>query len=112
VTDAGPKKNRSESRQRTLKVEVRFSPDEHAHLLDQARCTNKSPAKFIRALAAGARLKPVAKYPDDVYRAIIGISRNFNQFVRKLHSTSQLDVPEARELAARLERLLECLYSS
>ncbi len=105
------RKPHSESRRRTSKVEVRFSPDEYRHLLDQAHIANKSPTMFIRAAVAGVRLKPVTRYPDDVFRAIIGLSPNFNKLVKKLHATSQLDLPEARELTTRLEALLQCLYS-
>ena len=111
MAETEPRKPRSENRRRTLKVEVRFSPDEHAHLLDQARIANKSPTTFMRSAVAGIRLKAVMRYPDDVFRAIIGLSRNFNQLVKKLHATSQLDLPEARELTAKLEALLQCLYS-
>ena len=74
------RKPRSGSRRRISKVEVRFSPDEYQHLLNQAQITNKSPTMFIRAAAAGVRLKPVTKYPDDVFRAIIGLSRNSKSF--------------------------------
>lgn len=111
MAEIEPRKPHSESRRRTSKVEVRFSPDEYAHLLNQAQITNKSPTMLIRAAVAGARLKPVTRYPDDVFRAIVGLSRNFNQLVKKLHATSQLDLPEARELTSRLEALLQCLYS-
>ena len=111
MAETESRKLRSESRRRTSKVEVRFSPEEYTHLLNQAQIVNKSPTMFIRAAVAGVRLKAVTKYPDDVFRAIIGTSRNFNQLVKKLHATSQLDLPEARELTARLEALLQCLYS-
>lgn len=111
MAETEPRKPHSESRRRTFQVKVRFTPEEHAHLLSQAQIANKSPTMFIRAAVAGVRLKAVTKYPDDVFRAIIGLSRNFNQLVKKLHATSQLDLPETRELTARLEVLLQCLYS-
>ena len=89
----GTRKTHSEKRRRTFQVKVRFTPDEHAHLLNQARITNKSPT-MLTAAVAGVRLKPVTKYPHEVFRAIIGLSRNFNQLVKKLHATSQLGRPK------------------
>jgi hypothetical protein len=90
---------------------VRFSPEEHEHLLAQAKRANKGPARLIRALVAGSRLKSVALYPPEVYRAIVGLSRNFNQLVRKVHSTSALDREDTRTMFEELHKVYECLIS-
>lgn len=106
-----PKKPRSNKRRRIHQVMVRFSPDEHAHLLEQATRANKRPAKLIRALVAGSRLKSVALYPPEVYRAIVGLSRNFNQLVKKVHSTSALNREDTQAMLEELHKVWLCLIS-
>ena len=105
------KKPRSDKRRRIHQVMVRFSPEEHAHLLEQAKRANKRPQKLIRALVTGSRLKSVALYPPEVYRAIVGLSRNFNQLVKKVHSTSTLDREDTQAMFEELHKVWLCLIS-
>lgn len=110
--DKNPSKRpRSERRRRTVQVKVRFSTEEHAHLLEQAQRANKKPTVFIRAVVAGSRLKPVAVYPPEVMRAIVGLGRNWNQLVRKAHSTSALDREDARAMLKEIRDLWLILLS-
>lgn len=109
MEETAPKKPRSEKRRRTLQVMVRFSPEEHVHLLEQAKRANKRPAKLIRALVAGSRLKSVALYPPEVFRAIVGLSRNWNQLVKKVHSTSALDHEDTQAMFEELHKVWLCL---
>ena len=105
------KKPRSEKRNRTLQVKVRFSAEEHAHLLEQAQCVNRKPTHLIRALVAGSRLRSVAVYPPEVLRAIVGLGRNWNQLVRKVHATSSLDREDTQAMLKQIKDLWLCLLS-
>lgn len=105
------KKPRSDKRRRIHQIMVRFSPEEHTHLLEQAKRANKRPQKFIRALVEGSRLKSVALYPPEVYRAIVGLGRNFNQLVRKVHSTEVLNREDTQAMFEELHKVHECLVS-
>jgi hypothetical protein len=94
-----------------VQVKVRFSTEEHAQLLGQAQRANKKPTVFIRALVAGSRMKPVAVYPPEVMRAIVGLGRNWNQLVRKVHSTSALDREDTRAMLQEIRDIWLALVS-
>jgi len=105
------KKPRSNKRRRPFRVEVRLTAEEHSHLLSQAEAVHKKPTEVVRRLVAGSRLKPVAVYPPEVMRAIVGLGRNWNQLVRKVHSTSALDAEDTQAMLKEVRELWLCLLS-
>ena len=70
-------------RRRPYRVNVRFSNEEYGHLWEQCRIVRRSPAGFLRSLAAGAKLRPVPRFPDDVQRAIKSLGGNLNQLAHQ-----------------------------
>jgi len=105
------KKPHSEKRRRPFRVQVRLSTEEYAHLVDQAAAVHRKPAELFRKLLAGSRLKPVAVYPPEVMRAIVGLGRNWNQLVKKVHFTSALDTEDTRTILKGIKDLWLCLLS-
>jgi hypothetical protein len=56
-------------------------------------------------------MKPVAVYPPEVMRAIVGLGRNWNQLVRKVHSTSALDREDTRAMLQEIRDIWLALVS-
>lgn len=105
------KKPRSNKRRRPFRVEVRLTADEHSHLLSQAEAAHKKPTEVVRRLVAGSKLKPLGVYPPEVMRAIVGLGRNWNQLVRKVHATSTLDREDTQAMLKEIKDLWLCLLS-
>ena len=105
------KKPRSNKRRRPFRVEVRLTAEEHTHLLSQAEAAHRKPTEVVRRLVAGSRLKAVAVYPPEVMRAIVGLGRNWNQLVKKVHSTSALDSEDTQAMLKEIRELWLCLLS-
>lgn len=111
MEETHPKKPRSNKRRRTHALFLRLSDEEQTHLEHQAAIVNRKPADFLRKLLAGSRLKPVAVYPPEVMRAIVGLGRNWNQLVRKVHATSGLDREDTQVMLREIKELWLCLLS-
>ena len=108
---AEPKRVRSEKRIREKKVEVRLSRQEHEHLVRLSKIANTTPQTVLRTLLMDQELKPARIYPDEVYRAIIGLGRNWNQAVTKLHSTGQIPPESVEGLLQEVKEIRQCLSS-
>ena len=89
---------------RPHRVNVRFSNEEYGHLWEQCRIVHQSPAGFLRSLAAGVRLRPVPRFPDDVQRAIKSLGGNLNQLAHQANMgrVEKNEVEALRETIARL----------
>jgi hypothetical protein len=90
---------------RPHRVNVRFSNEEYGHLWEQCRIVRQSPAGLLRSLAAGARLRPVTRFPDDVQRAIKSLGGNLNQLAHQANM-GRVDKSEVESLREGIARLL------
>jgi hypothetical protein len=88
---------------------MRWTEEEHAHVLQQARTAGKNIQSFLRALAAGSKLKAVQKYPDEVYASIVGIGRNLNQLTKKANSGAPVPKEALDQLAEECRRMIQRL---
>lgn len=104
-----PEKVHSEKRVRVRQIHLRLTEDEFARIADQAEIANIRVTNFVRRAALATKLKPVAKYPDDVYRAIRSIGNNLNQLARKANSQERLIREEIQELESLVRGLMRCL---
>lgn len=106
-----PKRKCSQNRKRTFQVLLPLNKEEHQHLARLAKIANTTRQTVLRALLMERDLKPARIYPDEVYRAIIGLGRNWNQAVTKLHSTGEIPNNEVNRLLKELKELYTCLSS-
>lgn len=70
-------------RPRPYRFAVRLSPEEHAHIAEQAKIVCRTPPDMLRALGLGQRLKAVPRWPEDVFRAIKSFGGNLNQLAHQ-----------------------------
>ena len=70
-------------RKRPHRLTLRLSPDELRHIREQADIANLRPARFARELCMGSCLRPVPRFPKEVYRAVRSFGNNLNQLARQ-----------------------------
>jgi hypothetical protein len=90
---------------RPYRVNVRFSPEEYDHLRLQCSIANLRPAGFLRGLAAGTRIRPVSRLPDDVYRALKSLGGNLNQLAHQAN-IGRVDSKEVEALRSEVADLV------
>ena len=95
-------------RPRPYRFAVRLSQEEHAHIVEQAKIVSRTPPDMLRVLGLGQRLKPVARWPEDVFRAIKSFGNNLNQLAHQAN-VGHVDAQSVETLQAEVEELLERL---
>ena len=95
-------------RPRPYRFAVRLSPEEHAHIVEQAEIVNRKPPDMLRCLGLGQRLKAVPRWPDDVFRAIKSFGGNLNQLAHQANMGC-VDAKEVEALRAEVDELLRVL---
>ena len=93
---------------RPYRVHVRFSRDEYGHLREQCRIVNLGPAGLLRALAAGFRLQPIPRLPEDVQRALKSFGGNLNQLAHQANM-GRVDSREVEALRSEVAGLLRAI---
>ena len=96
-------------RKRPHRLTLRLSTEELRHIREQADIANLRPARFARELCMGACLRPVPRFPKEVYRAVRSFGNNLNQLAR------QANMGEAYQgavdaLRRSVEELLKALH--
>ena len=95
-------------RRRPHRLTLRLSTEELGHIRHQAAVANMRPARFVRELSMGSRLRPVPQLPKEVYRAVRGFGGNLNQLARQANmGRAYLQAVEA--LRASVNELLRVL---
>lgn len=97
-------------RPRPYRFAVRLSPEEHAHIVEQARIVSRTPPDMLRALGLGQRLKVVPKWPEDVFRAIKSYGNNLNQLAHQAN-LGHVDVKAVEALTDEIHDFLNFLRS-
>ena len=93
---------------RPYRVHVRFSREEYGHLREQCRIVNRGPAGLLRALAAGLRLQPIPRLPEDVQRALKSLGGNLNQLAHQANM-GRVDRREVEALREGIGQLLRMI---
>ena len=93
---------------RPYRVNVRFTSEEYGHLWEQCRIAREKPARFLRSLAGGVRLRPVARFPEDVQRALKSLGGNLNQLTHQANM-GRVDKKEVELLRAAVNELLQAI---
>ena len=99
-----------EKRPRPYRLTVRFTPEEFAHLTEQARSVHRSPANLLRHLGMSQRLKAVHRCPEDFYMAIKSFADNLNQLAHKAN-LGYVEAIEVEALRAEAGQLIKALTS-
>ncbi len=94
---------------RPHRVHVRFSAEEYGRLREHARFLNRRPATVMRGLALGMHFKPVARLPEDVFRAIKSFGGNLNQLAHQAN-LGRVDQKLAEALRGEVSRLLTAIH--
>jgi Bacterial mobilisation protein (MobC) len=97
-------------RPRPYRFTVRLSPEEYAHIVEQARIVSRTPADLLRALGLGQRLKAIPKWPEDVFRAIKSFGNNLNQLARQANM-GHVDAKAVEALTDEVHNILNFLRS-
>ena len=97
-------------RPRPYRFAVRLSPEEHAHIVEQAKIVSRTPPDMLRALGLGQRLKAVPKWPEDVFRAIKSFGNNLNQLARQANM-GHVDTKAVEALRDEIHDFLNFLRS-
>jgi hypothetical protein len=93
---------------RPYRVNVRFSHEEYGYLREQCRIVNRSPAHLLRSLAAGVRLRPVPRLPEEVQRALKSFGGNLNQLAHQANM-GRVDRREVGALREGIGQLLRVI---
>jgi len=93
---------------RPYRVNVRFTSEEYGHLWEQCRIVRERPAGFLRKLAAGVRLRPLARFPEDVQRALKSLGGNLNQLAHQAN-VGRVDKKEVELLRTDVNELLQAI---
>jgi hypothetical protein len=101
---------KAENRRRPCSVNVRFTREEYGHLCEQAEIVNRRPATIMRGLVMAMRFKPVARLPEEVYRAIRSFGGNLNQLARQAN-VGRVDPNEVGALREEVIRLLSEIWA-
>lgn len=101
---------REKKRLRPCRVNVRLTQEEYGHLREQSEIVNRRPASVMRKLALNMRLKPVARFPEDVYRALTSFGRNLNQLAHQAN-LGRVDKDEVETLREEVSRLMNLLLA-
>ena len=97
-------------RPRPYRITVRFTPEENARLIEQAKAVHRSPANLLRHLVMSLRLKPIQRWPEEVNVAIKNFADNLNQLAHKAN-TGPVDASEIEALRAEAVQLTKALTS-
>jgi predicted transcriptional regulator len=102
---ARPQEKRSEKRIRTFQTCVRLNREEDRQLKRIAKAAKTSRQWVVRALLMDLKLEPVQIYPEETYRAIIELGRNFNEAVKTLHITGEFPPESVQRLLSETKEL-------
>ena len=98
-------------RPRPYRITVRFTPEEYARLIEQAKAVHRSPANLLRHLVMSLRLKAIQRWPEEVNVAIKSFADNLNQLAHKAN-TGPVDSHEVEALQAEAGQLIKALTSN
>ncbi len=85
--------------ERNIKLSVRVSEREHAHLKRQAANAGLKVEPFIRKLIMGVEIRP--RPPDNILqliREINAVGNNINQIARKVNTENRVSQEQLNEL--------------
>lgn len=98
-------------RPRPYRITVRFTPEEYARLIEQAKAVHRSPANLLRHLVMSLRLKAVHRWPEEVNVAIKNFADNLNQLAHKAN-TGPVEASEVEALGAEAGQLIKALTNN
>lgn len=96
-------------RKRPHRLTLRLSSEELEHVREQAAIANLKPARFARELCMGSCLRPVARLPKEVYRAVRSFGGNLNQLARQANM-GQAYIQAVEALRRSVDELLKALH--
>jgi hypothetical protein len=74
---------REKNRRRPCRVNVRFTPEDYAHLREQARIADRTPAAHLRQLAMGIHLREIQRFPEEIQRALKALGSDLNELAHQ-----------------------------
>ena len=101
-------KNETVRRIRPYRLTLRLSPEEYAHITEQAKVTGLKPARFLRELGMGAHIRAARRLPEDVHRAVRSFSGNLNQLAHQANM-GRVDPKEVEAIRSEVHALLKAL---
>lgn len=91
---------------RSLHIDIRVSPDEHAAITQRAHLAGVPTSQYLRHRALQDDSRPVVSVDTtclkDIYRTLRSVSNNVNQIARAINTTHNISALE-NELKAALE---------
>ena len=99
---------REKNRRRPCRVNVRFTPEDYAHLREQALIANRTPAAHTRGLAKGIHLREIQRFPEEIQRALKVLGSDLNELAHQAN-IRHVRKEEVRALRGEVRALLEAL---